>query len=166
MMTIGDAQKLVEVEGRAFQITKYNAVTGLIIAKLVISKVLPMLQSLLPVISTAVSGDEGAKESVMAELEQHFDFESISRALDLITEQDMSYVIEKSLMSCSELLAGGPAQVLNPNKTYGVQNVEYDVVLVLRLVCEAVLFGCGGFFEGDRLASVMSPVFSSLPLSR
>jgi len=166
MIMIGDAQKIVEIEGRTFQITKYSAVTGLIIAKLIISKILPMLQSLLPVISTAMSGDEGAKESVMAELEQHFDFESIARALDLVTEQDMTYIVEKSLMSCSEILGAGPAQVLNPNKTYGVPNVEYDVVLVLRLVCEAVLLGCGGFFEGDRLTSVMSPVFSSLPQSQ
>jgi hypothetical protein len=166
MNIIGSKQKLVEVDGRQFCINKYSAFIGIKIAKTFVAKVLPVFQSFLPIIQTAAGGGTAGKEEVLANLDKFLDFENLSRALDLVSSEDLELIMKHSLMVCSEPLGAGPAPVMNADGTYGVPNIEYDPVLVLRLVCEAVIWGLGDFFDGGRLTSIMSPLSSSLPLSQ
>ncbi|MCL2084427.1 MAG: hypothetical protein FWH06_04110 [Oscillospiraceae bacterium] len=158
--TVRITSKTVEVEGRTFQIRKYSAITGLKIAKMLIAKILPVFQSAFPIISKVMSEDSLNDENVPTEF-----FGEISKALDLVSPDDLACIVRDSLTNCYEVLPAGAAQVMNANGTYGVQNVEHDVIIALRLVCETVLLGCGDFFDVRRLTSVMSPLFSSLPQS-
>jgi len=162
----GENHKIVEIEGRTFQIGKFSAVTGLIVAKMFVAKIIPVFQSFMPIISAAIKGEENAKEDIISELDKYLDFEGIAKALDMVSPEDLTYIMQKSMMCCAEVLPAGLAPWMNPNGTYGVPNVEFDVLLSLRLVCEAVILGCGGFFDGDRLASIMSPLSSLLQLNQ
>jgi hypothetical protein len=148
--------KTGEVEGRCFVVTKYTAIDGLKIAKLLLAKVIPAFQSFLPLMK---DGDIGG--DALANIADNLSLDTIADALDKVTEKDFDYIVNKSLRNVDERLNAGSAAVLNADGTYGVEGVEYDPLLVLRLVCEAVLWGCSGFFNGKRLSSVMRPLFPS-----
>lgn len=166
MNILGGKTKIVEVENRRYQVAKYTAFTGIKVTKMFVAKILPVFQSFLPMISKAMAGDQTSKEDVLSELDKYLDFEGISKALDLVSSDDLDYIMSRSLMCCSELLPAGPAPVMDANGNYGVPDIEYDMLIVLRLVCEAVIWGLGDFFAEGRLGSIMSPLSSSLPLSQ
>ncbi len=157
--------KIIEVENRRFKVQKYPAVEGLKIAKVFAAKILPVFQTFVPLIGEAYGG-KANMESVMSNLGKYLSLEGISETLDKVTPEDLDYVMNKSLMSVFEVLPAGDAQVMNPDGTYGVLDVEYDPLLVLRLVCEVVVWGVGDFFDVSRLGSIMSPLISSWPQSQ
>jgi hypothetical protein len=157
--------KTIDVEGRTFVVKKYPAMDGLKIAKTLVAKILPMFQSFVPLISESRK-EGGADINKLSNLENYLSLDSIAATLDKILPADFDYIMQKSLQNVCEMLPAGEAQVLNSDGTYGVLNVEHDPLLVLRLVCEVVLWGVGDFFDGNRLASIMSPLSSSLPSSR
>lgn len=146
---------------RKFAIKKYTALDGLKIAKVFVAKILPVFQTFIPLIDEARKGKANA-EHILSHLGQYLTLDTIAETLDKISPDDLDYIMEKSLMSVYEVLPAGDAQVLNPDGTYGVVDVEHDPLLVLRLVCEVVMWGVGDFFDGNRLASIMSPLSSSL----
>lgn len=161
-------EKIIEVEGRRFIIRKYDALTGLKVSKMFLSKVLPMFQSFIPMLTELLKKKDSAKldtketmDKVLDNFESYLDFDKISQAFDLITGDDLDYIMKSSLMCCFESLGAGLAQVMLRDGTYGVENVEYDPVLVMRLVCESVKWSLGDFFTGNRLASIMSPLSNS-----
>ena len=154
--------KTIEVEGRTFVVKKYPVEEGFIIAKLLMAKILPMFESFMPLIVESQKGSGVNAESVLANLGEHLSLSHIAEALDKVTPADLKHIIRKSLQSAFEILPAGEAQVINDNGTYGVLDVEYDYLLVLRLVCEVVMLGAGDFFDGNRLTSIMSPLFSFL----
>jgi len=154
--------KTIEVDGRTFIVKKYPAMDGLKIAKVIIAKILPVFQTFMPLVKEAQKDSMNA-EKVLANLGDYLSLDSIAATLDKIAPDDFDYIMKQSLMNTYEKLQGGEAQVLNDDGTYGVIDVEYDLLLVLRLVCESVLWGIGDFFDVKRLALIMSPLSSSLP---
>ncbi|MFV0240192.1 MAG: phage tail assembly chaperone [Lacrimispora sphenoides] len=160
--------KSIEVEGRKFLVTKYTAMDGLKIAKLLIAKLLPTFQDFLPALKqlkTDAENTDTAKtevERVVSDLVDNLSLETIANALDKVSEADFDYIVKKSLQCVSEQLKAGNAPVIDRNGNYGVLDIEYDPLLVMRLTCEAVMWGCSSFFDGDRLASVLKPLSSSL----
>lgn len=166
MNILGSKQKTVEIDGRRFVIQKFDPVTGLIIGKTVVSKILPAFQSFLPMIQKAMQGDESSRDEVFDKIDEFLNFESLSKALDLVSPEDLEVIVKRSLMVCYEQLPGNTARVLNPDGSYGVQNVEDDILIAIRLVCEAILWGVGDFFDVDRSVSILKPLSSSLPQSQ
>ena len=154
--------KTIEIEGRKFIVKKYPAMDGLKIAKVLIAKILPVFQTFMPLISESQKGGVSA-EKVLSNLGDYLSLDKIAETLDKIAPNDFDYIMQQSLMNSYEMLPAGEARVLNPDGTYGVLDVEYDPLLNLRLVCEAIMWGIGDFFDGERLASIMSPLYSSLP---
>lgn len=172
--------KNIEIEGRRFIVKKYSAMDGLKVAKLLLAKVLPVFDEFLPLVKkmqakskppiqlgkggeeAAVTETEsdGVDADVFAEVVDNFSLETISSALERLEDKDFDYIATKSLQNTSEILPAGEAPLMYANGTYGVENVKYDPILVLRLVCEAVMWSCGDFFDGNRLASVMKPLFN------
>lgn len=152
--------KSIDVEGRKFLVTKYTAMDGLKIAKLLIAKLLPAFQDFLPALKQ-VKGSKTNTEDVLSGLIDNLSLETISNALDKVSEADFDYIVKKSLQCISEQLPGGNAPVIDGNGNYGILDIEYDPLLVMRLTYEAVMWGCSNFFDGDRLASVMKPLSSS-----
>lgn len=158
-------QEYKVISCRKFTIYKYPALDGLKIAKVFVAKILPVFQTFIPLIDEARKGKANA-EHILSNLGQYLTLDTIAETLDKIAPDDLDYIMQKSLMSAYEVLPAGDAQVMNPDGTYGVMDMEYDPLLVLRLVCEVVLWGVGDFFDGNRLASIMSPLSSSLSRSR
>lgn len=151
--------KNIEIEGRKFCVRKYTAMDGLKIAKLLMAKILPVFQDFVPLIKSMVNKGKKSDEISVEEAVDNISLDTIAAALDKVSTEDFDYIVAKSLQSVSEVLPAGNAPVMYENGVYGVEDVEYDALLVLRLTCEAVLWGCGGFFDGDRLNSVMKPLF-------
>lgn len=156
---------------RRFKVQKYPALDGLKIAKVFLAKILPVFQTFIPLIGEARKvGKDGNGRSVLDNmldnLGQYLSMDGIADTLDKIAPEDLDYIMQMSLRNVFEVLPAGDSQVLNPDGTYGVMDVEYDPMLVLRLVCEVVMWGIGDFFDGNRWASIMSPLSSSLSRSR
>lgn len=167
--------KYIEIEGRKFCVKKYTAMVGANIAKLLMAKVIPVFQDFIPLIKelqntkkpplALTKGVEEQKipgSTAFDKIAENLSLDTIAKALEMVSEQDLEYIITKSLQSISEVLPAGEAPVMYSNGVYGVEGIEYDVILVFRLTCEAVMWSCGDFFDGNRLTSVMSPLFGGL----
>ena len=165
--------KNIEVEGRRFVVKKYTAMDGLKVAKLILAKVIPIFQDFIPLLTKMTDSrkpplalnkdgtDAPVNGNISAsELVDNISLDTIGLALEKISEEDFDYIVTKSLQNISEVLPAGEAPVMYSNGTYGVEGIEYDPILVLRLTCEAVMWSCGDFFDGSRLTSVMSPLFN------
>lgn len=208
-------EKQIEVEGRKFSIYKYPAFVSIKIGKMLISKILPVFQSFVPLIIELVKSDTGGDSpqtdtpdedgqedtvteinfdvmdapsgppdftaeqppetdpgpslggnimgNVLDNIDQYLNFSSISEALDQVSNKDMDYIMHQSLMCCYEHLRAGPVQVINSVGRFGVQDLERDAPLVLRLVIESAMWGLSDFFTVSRLKSILNlPSISSL----
>lgn len=142
---------MVEIEGRRFRITKYDAATAIKISKLLAAKLLPALNSITDVLFKE-------KEVDLNNVSDFLNLESISRALDLVSDEDLDRIINSSLNVCEEELPAGYTKVKNANGSYAVMDLEYDPVLVIRLVTETIMWGISGFFDGSRLTSILKPL--------
>ena len=174
--------KNIEIEGRKFVVKKYTAMDGLKVAKLILAKVIPIFQDFVPLVTKISSrkptvalnkdgADGSAKDSaaaseMLSEQVGNISLDTIASAIEKVSGEDFDYIVTKSLQNISEVLPAGEAPVMYSNGTYGVEGVEYDPILVLRLTCEAVMWSCGDFFDGSRLTSVMSPLFNGYQQSR
>ncbi len=125
---------------RRFKIQKYPALDGLKIAKVFIAKILPVFQTFIPLIGEARKGG-AVLDNMLDNLGQYLSLEGIADTLDKIDPDDLDFIMSMSLRNVFEVLPAGDAQVLNPDGTYGVNDVEFDTMLVLRLVCEVILWG-------------------------
>lgn len=173
--------KNIEIEGRKFVVKKYTAMDGLKVAKLILAKVIPIFQDFVPLVTKISSRkptvalnkdgadgtakDSSAASEMLSEVVGNISLDTIASAIEKVSGEDFDYIVTKSLQNISEVLPAGEAPVYS-NGTYGVEGVEYDPILVLRLTCEAVMWSCGDFFDGSRLTSVMSPLFSGYQQSR
>ncbi len=153
------------VSERRFIIQKYAALDGVKIVKVFAAKILPVFQSFVPLISNAAKEDteEGVNANqILSNLAHYLSLDAIAATLDKVSPDDLDYIMKMSLRNVFEVLPAGDAQVMNPDGTFGVMDIEYDPMLMLRLVCETVLWGIGDFFDGGRWRSIMSPLSSSL----
>ena len=148
------------ISSRRFVIKKPNSFDGFILAKTLAAKLLPMFQSFVPLIGEAQKSGATA-ESVLENLGEYLSLDSIAAALDKLSPSDAKQVMQTSLQNVYELLPAGEAQVYKSDGTFGVLDIEYDMILTLRLVCEFIMWGCGDFFDVSRLGSIMSPLFST-----
>lgn len=167
-----DRVKYIEVDGRKFQVHKFDAKASLKIAKLIIAKILPMLDTFLPALlhdgMPKNANDIPAKiadADTLGDLFSALSLEKVAHALDLIDEADLDRIIDISLRHCYEALPAGPVRVLNADGTYSVDGVEFDMLLMLRLTAEAVLGSAGGFFDASRWTSMFKPLAASFPRS-
>ena len=183
--------KNIEIEGRKFVVKKYTAMDGLKVAKLILAKVIPIFQDFVPLVTKISSrkstvalnkdGADGSASNIIRFSVRALPLQCAASgnprphgsgcilavpAIEKVSGEDFDYIVTKSLQNISEVLPAGEAPVMYSNGTYGVEGVEYDPILVLRLTCEAVMWSCGDFFDGSRLTSVMSPLFSGYQQSR
>ena len=144
--------KTIQVEERTFLIKKMNAKSSLKLAKTILAKSLPAFSVFFE--ETKAKKVETVKENDM--------FLAIQNCLDSLEDNDLDKVIDTSLQHCSEILPAGATNVLNIDGTYGVANIDTDVVLTLRLVTEVLLFNYEGFFDVSLWRSKFSPIVDML----
>ncbi len=159
--------KHIEIEGRRFGIKKFDAKTSLKVSKLIIAKILPVFDQFVPLLS---GGDVNNIQKELttkasANIEEFINLESISKALDMMTDEDIDKIIDVSLKHCYEQLAAGQTQVLSPFGVYSVPDVEDDPILVMRLTVEAIMWSIAGFFDVNRLSSILKPLAGILSQS-
>lgn len=129
-MNAREIEKIVDVEGRRFFVRKYDVFTGVMMAKLFTAKILPIFQAFIPMLSDFLrtgelrdgSSEEGLSlDSVTAKILNHLqDFlnlEGIARALDLVEESDLRYIMSASFTHCFEDLSAGRTQVMRKDGT-------------------------------------------------
>lgn len=155
---MSETHKIINVEDRKFRISKYDAFTAVKMAKLLVAKLLPAFNSVTDVIFQGSDGDTQFNPETMAEF---LDFEQISRALDLVSDEDLDRIFNASLNVIEEELPAGFTKVRNNNGSYAVPGLEHDPVLMMRLIVEAVMWGVSGFFDANRLTSTLAPIWNS-----
>lgn len=136
--------KSIEVNGRTFILKKMDARTG--------SYMLFKLMKLLPPILENIDIDKLDNDN--------FDFKSLnlSEALKPIfdlPEEEFRYIQDNCLKSVDELLAAGAQPVMQKNSEWGINDIAYDIGLVMNLTIQSLIFNVQGFFLGMNFSSVM-----------
>lgn len=152
----------VTIEDRNFSIMKFDARTGLKMARLLLSKIAPLL----PYIKTDNEGgkaDAEKQEEAQAvkalaaaftkkmdeENEESF-YSAVALMLEKLDDDTIDYIIDKCLIHCYEILPAGPQPVLYPSGIYGVDGVKESFTLTVSLCYEAIKWGASGFFGGKN----------------
>lgn len=142
--------KDIEVSGRKWRITKFDARTG----SKVVKKLIPIAASLF--------GDTDIKKVAMSKPEDmNINFASVVFALASMTDDDFDFIQNACLRVTGEALGAGFTPTLNDNNSFGVVGLEFDTSTVLALTAHSLVFNVAGFFDGTPLASMAAGMFSS-----
>ncbi|CAI3619577.1 phage tail assembly chaperone [Clostridium neonatale] len=136
--------KSIEVNGRTFILKKMDARTG--------SYMLFKLMKLLPPILENIDIDKLDNDN--------FDFKSLNLSETLkpifdLPEEEFRYIQDNCLKSVDELLAAGAQPVMQKNSEWGINDIAYDIGLVMNLTIQSLIFNVQGFFLGMNFSSVM-----------
>lgn len=126
-----------------YSIKKFDAKTGLKLARFVISKAAPLIPML-----ESLSDDNGKNMS----MDNTAVFDAVSVVLDSLSDNDIDNLVDKCLRVCYVNLPAGRAPIIDDTGNYGVEGVEYDMSLTLRLCFEAIKWGASDFFDGKNSA--------------
>lgn len=137
--------KAVEIDGERYSIKKFTAIAGLQIAKMILSKLTPMLPYL--------DGSDEVPPEAMAEMMHN---------IGQMSDEDVENLVKKCLKCCYKVMPAGLQAVIDTTGHYGVEGVEYDLVLTCRLCIEAIKWGTSDFFgeKGSTLISEVVPALS------
>jgi len=130
--------KTFELDGRKWRIGKFNAMVGSYIAYKLMAEVMPLgiaQQAGIPV-------PAGGK--------------SMSKADFIELQKDC-------LSCCYEFLPAGPAPVINENGTFGVEDLENNVKVVMALTIQALIFNVSDFFTENLLSSLADSMKTLIP---
>lgn len=134
----------VEINGVTYSIKKFTAKAGLKIARLVIAKMAPILPLLDP---SASKGDDAI-------------YTTLGEVFNSLSDADIEDIVDKCLRVCYVNLPAGKQAVIDETGHYGVEDVEYDMLLTIRLCFEAIKWGASDFFgeNGSVLKDLMGRV--------
>lgn len=128
-----------------YSIKKFPAKTGLKLARLVIAKAAPLI----PLLDTPKANP---KERAENSAQDDHVYEAVGTILDSLSDEDIDDLVDKCLRVCYLNLPAGLAPVIDELGNYGVENVEYDMSLTIRLCFEAIKWGASDFFGGKNSA--------------
>jgi hypothetical protein len=137
--------KDVEINERTFRIKKFDARTGSFMVFKITKILAPIVKNL------NLNKLKDVKEASDVELDA-FNLSGIMTELGNLSEDDFTYIQDKCLKVCSEVLPGGLAPVVDPQTGFfGVSDLEEDTMTVLALTAHAIIFNLQGFFQGSPL---------------
>ena len=145
----------VTVNDREFRIKRFDARTGLKLARLVIAKAAPLIPALDKLDKEQTKGKKPAKapgNAASANDDEGF-YKMIGRVLEDMSDDDLDTLIDKCLRVCYVALPAGLQPVIDEVGNYGVEGIEYDMGLTLRLCFEAIKWGASDFFAGNSSLS-------------
>lgn len=135
--------KKVIIKDEEYSIKKFDAKTGLKLARLVLSKAQPLV-ALMANADNETDGATGIDT-----------YRAAFSILQSLSDEDIDDLVDKCLRVCSKMLPGGPCKILDATGHYGVDGVEYDVGLTLMLCYEAIKWGASDFFgENSSISSL------------
>ena len=131
----------VTVKDQDFVIKRFDAKTGLKLARLVMAKAEPLV----PLLAAqdkpdGIPAGDGAYKAAFAILGE-------------LTDSDIDELVNKCLKVCYVDLPGGRVPVMDEAGFYCVDDVEYDIVLTLMLCYEAIKWGAADFFDENSYLS-------------
>lgn len=135
-----------------YSIKRFDAKTGLKLARLVISKAAPII----PLLETITADTDKDKEKDKGDKKPEENakiYEAVGAVLETLSDEDLDNLVDKCLRVCYANLPAGMQPVIDETGNYGVDNVEYDMGLTLRLCFEAIKWGASDFFGGKNSLS-------------
>jgi len=130
-------KKQVEIMGRKFVVEKMNALKGSYVAFQILTKTLPMGLAA----KTGISLPSGNQSMSMSEFIE----------------------LQTSLLSCiKETLRGGDTKILDEGGNFGVEELENNAPLLMRLTIESIVFNFSDFFEGALWKDLLPPQLSMI----
>lgn len=143
--------KDVEINERTFRIKKFDARTGSFMVFKITKMLAPIVKNLdlkkITDVKEASDVDLGA-----------FDLSTIMNELGSLSEDDFTYIQDRCLKVCSEVLPAGLSPVLDKNGFFGVTDLEEDTMTVLALTAHAIIFNLTGFFQGSPLQTLFKGI--------
>lgn len=136
--------KDVEINDRTFRINKFDARTGSFMVFKITKLLAPLVKNL------DLTKFKDVKEASDVDLGA-FDLSGIINELGNLSEDDFTYIQDRCLKVCSEVLPAGLAPVIDKNGFFGVGDLEDDTMTVLALTAHALIFNLQGFFLGSPL---------------
>ena len=124
-----DIYKTIEIEGEVYSLCKFDAMTGLQIARLLLAKGAPLVAAL--------------------SKEENNPYEALGILLSAFTDDELESLVRKCLRCCYKMMPAGPQQIMDERGYYGMEGIEYDAPLITKLCVEAVKWGATDFF-GER----------------
>ena len=137
--------KDVDINGRKFRITRFNALEGSY-----------MLFKIIGVISPLLTKKDSLNES------GEVDYSMMLGGITSLSKKDFKEIQLSCLEICSEHLQAGFTKVINENGSFGIIGVENDTATILNLTVQALIFNVADFFLGspsDFLDGVTSNIF-------
>ena len=131
----------VTIKSQDYIIQKFDAKTGLKMARLVMAKAEPLL----PLLAAQEKDDKKLSESGT--------YQAVFAILSQMTDEDIDSLVDKCLRVCYVDLPAGRQPVIDETGHYGVEDVEYDIFVTLMLCYEAIKWGASGFFDEKSLLS-------------
>lgn len=146
-----ETYKDVEINERTFRIKKFDARTG----SFMVMKITKMLAPIVKHLDLTKFKD--VKEASDVDLGA-FDLSGIMSELGNLSEDDFTYIQDRCLKVCSEVLPAGLSPVLDKNGFFGVADLEEDTMTVLALTAHAIIFNVQGFFQGIPLQGLFKGI--------
>jgi len=142
-----------EIDGKemTFQIRKMNALKGSYLVKFVTEKLIPVFAKLQGIFAPA---DENADQQKVVEARTEEVLQMIPDALSKLSDDEVEQLLTRCLQTVDVLLPAGWQPVMIGN-SFGVEELEYDIVTALILCYEVIEFNLGGFFGGKSLGSFL-----------
>ena len=131
-----ETKKIVEIQGRKFEIRSFDAFTGSYIAFTLMEKMLPMGMEAKVMNAVKADGGDAAVSLPSRAL--------MSKGEFIAFQRDVLSVV-------GEVLPARTAPLFNENGSWGVADIEDNAMLVILLTIHALVFNIAGFFTGDGL---------------
>ena len=131
-----ETKKIVEIQGRKFEIRSFDAFTGSYIAFTLMEKMLPTGMEAKVMNAVKADGGDAAVSLPSRAL--------MSKGEFIAFQRDVLSVV-------GEVLPARTAPLFNENGSWGVADIEDNAMLVILLTIHALVFNIAGFFTGDGL---------------
>ncbi len=127
--------KDIEIAGIRYQIGRFKARDGSWILAQVLTKMLPA------VIERALVKEAGAQ---------------LASSRAMLGEEEFASIQGHALAVCRRYENGNvPMPIFLLPNTFAVKEIEYDLIVVMKLTIEALLFNLTPFFEGGGLSLIL-----------
>ena len=154
----------IEEKEYTFQIRKMTALTGTVVVKAVLEKLLPVYQQIRGLVSAVAETDEKSKDSVVAD-SMGDTVLMISKMSESIGEDELIDLMKKCLRTVSVMLPAGWQPVM-VGDNFGFPVLEYDMFGCLRLCFEVLKYNTESFFGGENLLSVLNRLSTQSPTAK
>lgn len=139
-MAIKEKYKYITLNERKFVIGRFDALTGSYIATKLMASALP-----------------GGMDSKLEGM-------NLPKGRSFMSREEFQELQIECLKVCYEDLKAGKAPVIGANGSWGISDVEDDLILVMSLTIHALIHNISGFFVGNALQELIESFKGMTPV--